>query len=389
MAFTDKQRRSLAAKLRHQHVKTRSSQGTTISYVEGWHVIAEANRIFGYDCWDRRTLSPQCVWSENKAGRSSAFYTTKVRVTVRAGGEVIMREGIGTGFGWASSPEAAHEIALKAAETDATKRALATFGNPFGLALYDKDQAGVTRPSGSAATGKVVKLILRDQDGNKVAFDTSAQLVDAAISKVRDIESAEGLYAFWRRNRDVLAQVKTATPAGEAQLDAIIAALKARMNTLKVEETAEDVDHTSFKQGALAFPKGRRLRSKDHLKYVALQPCLICGRQPTHAHHIRFAQRRGLGEKVSDEFTVPLCSVHHDGVHRVGDERTWWVAQAIDPLKVAEKLWARSSGREQITAARGSVAEADPAALVSELTPADAKEAQLEKGLGHIGAPSS
>jgi DNA recombination protein Rad52 len=346
MAFTDKQRRCLAAKLKHQHVKSRSSQGTTISYVEGWHVIAEANRIFGYDCWDRRTLSPQCVWSENKAGRCTAFYTTKVRVTVRAGGEMIMREGIGTGFGCASSPEASHEMALKAAETDATKRALATFGNPFGLALYDKDQAGVTRPPRSGPTGKATSFILCDQDGSKIAFDTSRRFVDAAISAARGMESIEGLYALWRRNRGTIARVKTATPDGQAQVDSIIAALKARLDILG--EATRDVAPETSKQGALAFPKERRLRSKPHLKFVALQPCLICGRQPTHAHHVRFAQRRGLGEKVSDEFTVPLCSMHHDALHRVGDERSWWVAQAIDPLKVAEQLWAHSIGHREI-----------------------------------------
>src|SRR5262245_16498955 len=112
MSFTSKQRRSLAAKLKHQHVKTRSSQGATISYLEGWHVIAEANRIFGFDCWDRKTLSPRCVWSERQAGQVATFYTTKVRITVRASGQVIMREGIGTGFGRAALPEAAHEMAL-------------------------------------------------------------------------------------------------------------------------------------------------------------------------------------------------------------------------------------------------------------------------------------
>ena len=107
MSFTLEQLRSLVAKLEHRHVKTGSYLGSTISYLEGWHVIAEANRIFGYDCWDRRTLLPQCVWSENKVGHTAAFYTTKVRVTVSAGGEIIMREGIGTGFGRAPSTEAA------------------------------------------------------------------------------------------------------------------------------------------------------------------------------------------------------------------------------------------------------------------------------------------
>ena len=109
MAFSSRQRRSLAAKLKYQHVKTRSNQGATLSYLEGWHVIAEANRIFGYDCWDRTTLSPRCVWSERQAGQVAALYTTKVRITVRAGGESIMREGIGTGFGRAAVADAAHE----------------------------------------------------------------------------------------------------------------------------------------------------------------------------------------------------------------------------------------------------------------------------------------
>ena len=83
-----------------------------------------------------------------------------MRISVRAGESVIVREGIGTGFGRSSCAETAHEIALKAAETDATKRALATFGNPFGLALYDKDQKGVTkRPGNAAAAAETVPAL--------------------------------------------------------------------------------------------------------------------------------------------------------------------------------------------------------------------------------------
>ena len=93
-------------------------------------------------------MSPRCLWRETQRGETACFYSTKVRITVRAGEAIIVREGIGTGFGRSSSAETAHEIALKAAETDATKRALATFGNPFGLALYDKDQRGVTKRPG-------------------------------------------------------------------------------------------------------------------------------------------------------------------------------------------------------------------------------------------------
>ena len=119
--------------------------------MEGWHVIAEANRIFGYDAWDRRTLATTCVWSGPSDQYHAAAYTARVRVNVRAGDIVIVREGSGTGEGRALTPGQAHELALKGAETDATKRALATFGNPFGLALYDREQAGVRKPKGSAA----------------------------------------------------------------------------------------------------------------------------------------------------------------------------------------------------------------------------------------------
>ena len=347
MPFTEQQRRSLAAKLKHRHVKTRANQGATISYVEGWHVIAEANRIFGYDCWDRRTLSPRCVWSENQRSQAAALYTAKVQITVRAGGEVITREGIGTGFGRGPSSEAAHEIALKAAETDATKRALATFGNPFGLALYDKDQAGVTRPL-RPNPGRRPLFVLQRADEDEEKFATPGAFTDAALASIRAIDNLDALYVFWQRNREALAELRAAQGPAGGQAEAIILALKARARVLGAPAPTKVGSKDSVRaerQSELAFPKEKRLRNKDHLKFVARQPCLICGRKPTHAHHVRFAQSRALGLKVSDEFTVPLCSVHHDAVHRTGNERAWWLAQAIDPLKAAAELWAISQGR--------------------------------------------
>jgi hypothetical protein len=94
----------------------------------------------------------------------------------------------------------------------------------------------------------------------------------------------------------------------------------------------------------LHFPEIRRHRDKTHLRFVALQPCLICGRAPSDAHHLRFAQRRALGRKNSDEFAVPLCRMHHSQNHRVGDEVEWWRASGIDPLPVANRLWGISRG---------------------------------------------
>jgi hypothetical protein len=92
-------------------------------------------------------------------------------------------------------------------------------------------------------------------------------------------------------------------------------------------------------KSALALPEPRRVRDRDHVRYVAQQPCLVCGRQPSDAHHLRFAQNRALGRKVSDEFTVPLCRGRHREVHRYGDEAGWWKKIGIDPAITARTLW--------------------------------------------------
>jgi ERF superfamily len=88
--------------------------------------------------------------------------------------------------------------------------------------------------------------------------------------------------------------------------------------------------------------KTLRLRDRDHLKFVSAQPCLACGRSPSDAHHLKFAQGRALGRKVSDEFAVPLCRSHHRELHRRGDERVWWQQLSLDPLLTASALWAQT-----------------------------------------------
>ena len=92
-------------------------------------------------------------------------------------------------------------------------------------------------------------------------------------------------------------------------------------------------------KSALSFPEPRRVRDRDHVRHVANQSCLVCGRKPCDAHHLRFAQTRALGRKVSDEFTVPLCRGHHRELHRYGDEAKWWKKIAIDPMPAARALW--------------------------------------------------
>jgi hypothetical protein len=95
-------------------------------------------------------------------------------------------------------------------------------------------------------------------------------------------------------------------------------------------------------KAVLAFPEPRRVRDREHVRLVARQPCLVCGRAPCDPHHVRFAQARALGRKVSDEFTVPLCRGHHREVHRCGDEAAWWRKLRIDPVSAARALWLKS-----------------------------------------------
>ena len=361
MAFTEQQCQALKAKLRYRHVKTRASQGATIAYVEGWHVIAEANRIFGYDAWDRTSLSPRCLWSEMQRGQLLCCYSTKVRVTVRAGGTVTVREGIGTGIGRSSSPELAHEMGLKAAETDATKRALATFGNPFGLALYDKDLSHVTRRAKQAlsATAPALgeteqpELILRSEGGRDERFEDANAFVAATLKTIARLRTIDAVYAFWEQNLAAFRVLRRMTGGRDPDpVATIIATLKGKARALgwppaeiTQSDKATEVPNTNAAQkpSALAYPKDQRLRDKAHLAFVASQPCLVCGRRPSHAHHLRFAQPRAMGLKVSDEFVVPLCNGHHDELHKTGDERAWWARHGIlEPLKYAARLWAAS-----------------------------------------------
>jgi len=358
MAFTEAQVKSLEAKLDAKYVRTRRAHDITLAYVEGWHVIAEANRIFGYDAWDRHTLSTRCVWSDATNHHFAAAYTAKVRIAVRAGSLTITREGCGSGQAKAPTPGEAHELALKAAETDATKRALATFGNPFGLALYDRELAGVKNRKAllSAPDEYRGPWLLSLPNGSGQSFSKADDFVVALRKALTEAADIEQLFAIWERNVDAVRainkQTNRSTPRGVIAQN-LVAHLKRRAIAFaKQGSQAPDLsdDHNGQRakvdKSVLAISEPKRIRSKEHLRYVASQPCLICGRNPAHAHHIRYAQPRGMGLKVSDEFTVPLCAIHHSDNHTTGDEMRWWQERKIDPLIAAAELWRKSMPHE-------------------------------------------
>jgi hypothetical protein len=369
MALSGTQVRQLRAKLDGKHVKTRNANGTNLHYVEGWHVIAEANRIFGYDAWDRRTLASHCVWSGPSGAYHGAAYTAKVRVSVRAGDTTIVREGSGTGEGKASTPGQAHELALKGAETDATKRALATFGNPFGLALYDREQLGVRKIRSEKASPPIGPWALRSASGAKeTSFDKPSEFAGALRKAMTEANDIELLFAIWEQNVETVRALNRSLKQDALPKSGIASQLVSHLKRcaialVKPESRANGSDHQQripnsvppkaarpkIDKSVLTFGEPKRIRCNEHLRFVAAQPCLICGRSPSHAHHVRYAQSRGLSLKVSDEFTVPLCAIHHHHIHTTGKEREWWQERNIDPLKVANGLWRK--GRERDPAA--------------------------------------
>jgi hypothetical protein len=190
----------------------------------------------------------------------------------------------------------------------------------------------------------------------------SAVLRDQLLRDLTTLISAEGA-AVWARRilpaKNTLheADARQVEEAFEAKLTAINdqsnnASLGAGHDVPQAKPTSGEVAPArsaatgqaagAINKGELVHPEPHRIRDKDHLRFVSTQPCLICGRTPADPHHLRFAQSRALGRKVSDEWVVALCRGHHREVHRHGDERGWWAKSGIDPNVAAQSLWLQS-----------------------------------------------
>ena len=323
MGFSAKQIKALKRNLDHRYVRTREVSGRELSYIEGWHAISEANRIFGFDGWNRETIESRCVLARENRGSFLAVYTARVRISVRADGTIVIREGHGTGEGRGASLGEVHDMALKAAETDATKRALATFGKPFGLALYRSSKSPSAEPNMMVHTIATVPERLGFHPDDTTPIPRPSR------------------YYGRRQHRPLTEQLRKESTAFAPPLIP--------------QDTHQKLPPVNKSQIAIAQPK--RLRDKAHLKFVASQPCLVCERQPSDPHHVRYAQPRALGLKVSDEFTVPLCRGHHRQLHQAGNEETWWKSLNIDPLTIAKGFWEQTHPKSASDGA--SISQAD------------------------------
>jgi hypothetical protein len=194
-----------------------------------------------------------------------------------------------------------------------------------------------------------------DRNGHspqRLSRDASDDLSRQLMSQLRLLGSPDAL-AMWAHRALPL---KNQLSIADAQ--AVEAAFEARLSELgdsgppllpESEKASDPCQPQRTERGAEAvtvISKPVRDRDREHLKFVAAQPCLVCGRTPSDPHHIKFAEQWALGRKVSDRFTVPICRLHHRELHRRGNERAWWKSQGIDPLVIAATLWARTHTAE-------------------------------------------
>jgi hypothetical protein len=227
-------------------------------------------------------------------------------------------------------------------------------------------------PSSASRKSKVIRpprIVL--------ATDQSKSLRDRLVAELSGLKSADEAADWVHEN---LPAKNTLTPADaetvEASFRERLAAIEEGQLGSRISKAADNssTECPQEQSRALGGPetlapaatvvrrrrleaKTIRLRDKEHCKFVAARPCVICGRAPAEAHHIRFAQPRALNRKVSDEYTVPVCRLHHRELHRYGDEASWWAGVNIDPLPIALDLWRSSQAAEKEVLNLGSSAQ--------------------------------
>jgi len=213
----------------------------------------------------------------------------------------------------------------------------------------------VRRARGEKTSPLIGPWILRSATGaDKASCDKPSEFVGAIRKAMIEAHDIELLFAIWEQNVDTVRALNRSLKQDHLPNSGIapqlvahlkhcaIALVKSQTRDREISPAPNGCARPKIDKSVLTISEPKRHRSKEHLRSVAEQPCLICGRSPSHAHHIRYAQPRGLGLKVSDEFTVPLCAIHHSENHTTGDEKRWWQKHNLDPLPVARRLWQKS-----------------------------------------------
>ena len=223
----------------------------------------------------------------------------------------------------------------------------------------------------AALREKLIGEIDRLRTNDEAAAWAATGLPAKAALPPKDAQAVEARFRQWLSEREAR------PPAGDAEspgatTESAATAAEARTAPQESNGSPTETAEAAAPPTEAPPPNGRapvvrpiRLRDKEHLRFVAAQPCLLCGRSPADPHHLRYVQPRALGRKVSDEFAAPLCRGHHRELHRAGDERRWWRERNLDPEPIALDLWRRSHGE------RGPGEPPGPAAVPIDPPPTD------------------
>jgi hypothetical protein len=180
------------------------------------------------------------------------------------------------------------------------------------------------------------------------AFCTALREALSAVTVMPQLE------ALWQHNAQTIRRIRLQSPDLKSPQGTPYAELLERLYQRNVQRLTEfgngSGETNRVDKSELAHGEPKRLRDTPHRQFVASQPCIVCGRAPSHPHHLRFAQPRAMASKVSDEWLVPLCFLHHRALHDAGDEEKWWEERQINAKAEAERLWRLTRGTSLETA---------------------------------------
>ena len=220
--------------------------------------------------------------------------------------------------------------------------------------------------------------------------EASSALRDQLVAELTGIGSAEEAAAWAYR---VLGAKSTLVAADAKQIEDTFQQKLAEFDRpggvgkrrkVRSRKSAQPSNSVSIDKSELSHPEPRRIRDREHVRFVIKQPCLICGRTPSDPHHLRFTQPQALGRKVSDEFTVPLCRGHHREVHRCGDEAAWWEKAGINPSAAARALWLKTHplptrpGMGSMEGGRAEGPAVEVAKVAAPLSPIGSNDSRVE-----------
>jgi hypothetical protein len=216
--------------------------------------------------------------------------------------------------------------------------------------------SGLDRPTTKIASARPLRRRMERVRPPTLPSDASEKLCRQLISELEQLKEPEAL-ASWAHRALALKNQLSAKDAQEVEA-AFAARLAGLGDSAPVSGPEKRKANGHRRRSRQSEPASKEItvigkpvreRDRDHLRFVAAQPCLLCGRTPSDPHHIKFAEHRAMGRRVSDRFTVPICRLHHRELDRRGNERAWWQKQAIDPLVVAASLWAKTHAATPMT----------------------------------------